>query len=138
MSKSERKKRGGRPDGRGANVAIEMERLRQRFELFRRGHERGTRIPDELRGAALAAQDCGAAAGQLHRACQVSSDQLRQWRAQLRRGGAAGAGGEPSARVFDVVDDQGALQSASIGERSSPELELRVGGWAVRIGQLGE
>ncbi len=138
MSKRQRTKRGGRPDGRGASVAIEMERLRERYELFRRGHERGTRIPDELRAATLAAQDSGASAGQLHRACQVSSDQLRQWRAQLRGCGASGAGGEPSARVFDVVDDHGALQSAPIGERSSPELQLRVGGWAVRISQQGE
>jgi transposase-like protein len=140
MSKTQRRKRGGRPDGlggRGASVAIEMERLRRRFELFRGGHDPGSRIPDELRAAALAAQDRGASEGDLRRACQATSVQLRQWRAQLRRGAPAGAPAEPAARVFDVIDDQAALESTPIVEPSSRELELRLGGWAVRISQLG-
>lgn len=141
MSKSQRKKRGGRPDGRGgrsASVAIELERLRRRFELFRRGHEPGSRIPDDLRAAALAALDRGASEGDLRRACQATSGQLRQWGAQLRRGGVKeAASAEPVARVFDVVDDQAVLESTLSGEPSSPELELRLGGWAVRISQLG-
>jgi transposase-like protein len=141
MSKGQRKKDDGRPDGRGeagASAAIEIERLRRRFELFRDGHKPGSRIPDELRAAALGALDRGASGGQLHRACRVSSDQLRQWRSQLRREATeAGAGAEPAARVFDVIDDQAVLPSTPNAEPSSPELELRLGSWAVRISQLG-
>ena len=141
MKKSEERKHGGRPGGHGVgggSVEIEMERLRRRFELFRGGHEPGTRIPDGLRAAALAALDHGASEGDLRRACQATSVQLRQWRTQQRRRATeAGASAEPAARVFDVVDDQAALESTPKGKLSSPELELRLGGWAVRISQLG-
>ena len=141
MEKIQRTKGGRRPrvhGGGGGSVEIEMERLRQRFELFRRSHEAGSRIPDALRAAALAALDRGASEGEVRRACQATSVQLRQWRVQLRRGATeASALAEPAARVFDVVDDQASLESKPNGDSSSPELELRLGGWAVRIRQLG-
>ncbi len=141
MKRPQDKKRGGRRQGRGgvgASLELELERLERRFEQFRRSRERGSRIPDGLRAAALAALDRGASEGDLRRACQATSDQLRQWGAQLRRGGVKEAApAEPVARVFDVVDDQAVLESTPSGEPSSPELELRLGGWAVRISQLG-
>jgi len=141
MKKAQDEKRGGRRQGRGgvgASVERELERLRRRFEVFRRTHGPGSRIPDGLRAAALAALDRGASEGDLRRACQATSGQLRQWGAQLRRGGEKeAASAEAVARVFDVVDDQAVLESTPSGEPSSPELELRLGGWAVRISQLG-
>ena len=103
MKKTQKEKRGGRPHGLcrgGAGVEIEVERLRQRFELFRRSHEPGSRIPDALRAAALAGLDRGASEGDLRRVCQATSVQLRQWREQLKRGAQVGAVGEQVARVF--------------------------------------
>lgn len=141
MSKSQGQTSGGRPDQRpvgGGTVAIELERLRRRFEGFRRSHEPGTRIPEVLRAAALAAQQRGASEGDLRRVCQATSVQLRQWRTQLERGAVkVGAAADPVARVFNVVDQPTALESTPSGEPSSAELELRLGGWAVRISQLG-
>lgn len=139
MKQTRQEKQAGRPQGRsegGARMALEVERLGQRFEMFRRRHEPGTRIPDALRAAALAALDRGASAGDLRRACRVTSVQLRQWRQHLRRAVQAGAAGNPVARVFDVVDkapEHGAGPGCELG---GPELELRVGRWAVRISQV--
>lgn len=139
MKKAQDEKRCGRRQacgGVGASVERELERLRRRFEVFRRTHGPRSRIPDALRAAALAVEDQGASEGDLRRACEATSVQLRQWRARLGRGAAVGAAGEPVARVFDVVDQPAALDSGPNSEPSAPELELRLGGWAVRIRQL--
>jgi transposase-like protein len=95
MKRTQPEKRVGRPHGRsgsGATTEVEVRRLGRRFEMFRRSHERGTRIPDELRAAALATLEHGASTGDLLRACRVTSDQLRQWRRARRRT----KGSEPS------------------------------------------
>lgn len=139
MKKTQDKKREGRRQGRsgvGASVELELERLDRRFEQFRRSHEPGSRIPDALRAAALDAQDRGASEGDLRRACEATSKQLEQWRAQQRRGATVGAAAEPVARVFDVVDEPAEREAGSGSGSRAPELELRLGGWAVRISQL--
>jgi hypothetical protein len=139
MKQVRQEKHVGRPQGRSwgrASMAVEVKRLGKRFEVFRRSHERGTRIPDALRAAALAALDRGASTGGLLRACRVSSVQLRQWRQQLRRGALAGAAGKPVAHVFNVVDEAPEHDAGLGCEPGAPELELRLGRWAVRISQV--
>jgi hypothetical protein len=101
MKKTEQRKRGGRRHpggGESASVEIEIERLRRRFEVFRRDHAPGTRIPEVLRAAVLAALDRGASDGALRRVCQASSVQLKLWRAQLRQAAEVGAPAAPAAR----------------------------------------
>jgi len=139
MKRTRQQKRAERPRGRsggGASAAVEVERLAQRFEVFRRSHEPGTRIPDALRAAALATLDRGASMGDLFRACRVTSVQLRQWREHLKGSEQVGAAGRPVAQVFNVVDEA-PQHDAGVGcEPGTPELELRLGRWAVRISQV--
>jgi hypothetical protein len=139
MKRTRQEKRVGRPHGRsgsGASTEVEVERLGRRFEMFRRRHEAGTRIPDALRAATLAALDRGASTGDLFRACGVTSIQLRQWRQQVKRGPQVGTAGRPVAHVFNVVD-KAAEHGAGVGcEPGAPELELRLGPWAVRVSQV--
>ena len=139
MKRTQQEKRVGRPHGRsgsGASTEVEVRRLGRRFEMFRRSHERGTRIPDALRAAALATLEHGASTGDLLRACRVSSDQLRQWRRHLRRGPQVGTAGKPVAHVFNVVDEAPGRDAGVGCEPEAPELELRLGRWAVRISQV--
>jgi transposase-like protein len=139
MKRTRQEKRVGRPHGRsgsGASTEVQVERLGRRFRMFRRSHEPGTRIPDALRAAALAALDRGASTGDLYRVCRVTSDQVRQWRRHLRRGPQVGTGGKPAAHVFNVVDEAPERDAGLGCEPEAPELELRLGRWAVRISQV--
>jgi hypothetical protein len=139
MKRTRQEKRVGRPHGRngsGGRTEVEVKRLGRRFEMFRRSHEPGTRIPDALRAAALAALERGASTGDLHRACRVTSGQLRLWRQRLGPGTQVGAGGKPVAHVLNVVDDQPEPDTELGCELEAPELELRLGRWAVRISQV--
>ena len=139
MKRTRQEKRVGGPDGRsgsGASTEVEVRRLGRRFEMFRRSHKPGTRIPDALRAAALATLEHGASTGDLLRACRVSSDQLRQWRRHLRRGPQVGTAGKPVAHVFNVVDEAPGRDAGVGCEPEAPELELRLGRWAVRISQV--
>lgn len=139
MKRTRQEKRVGRPHGRrggGASAEVEVERLGRRFEVFRRSHEPGSRIPDALRAAALAALDRGASTGDLYRACRVTSVQLRQWRQHVRRGAQVAAAGGPVAHVFNVIDETTEHEAGGGCEPEAPELELRVDRWAVRISQV--
>jgi transposase-like protein len=139
MKRTRQEKRVGRPRGRrggSASAEVEVERLGRRFEVFRRSREPGTRIPDALRAAALAALDRGASTGDLYRACRVTADQLRQWRQHLRRGAQVAAAARPVAHVFNVVDEAPGRDAGLGCEPEAPELELRLGRWAVRISQV--
>ena len=139
MKRTRQEKRVGRPRGRrggSASTEVEVRRVGRRFEMFRRSHKPGTRIPDALRAAALATLEHGASTGDLLRACRVTSVQLKQWRQHVRRGARVGAAGNPVAHVFNVVDEA-AEHDARVGcEPEAPELELRLGRWAVRISQV--
>jgi transposase-like protein len=139
MKRTRQEKRVGRPHGRrggGTSAEVEVERLGRRFEVFRRSHEPGSRIPDALRAAALAALDRGASTGDLYRACRVTSVQLRQWRQHVRRGAQVAAAGGSVAHVFNVIDETTEHEAGGGCEPEAPELELRVGRWAVRISQV--
>jgi transposase-like protein len=140
MEKSQRFKIGGLPDGRaagGASAGIEVELLRRRFEKFRRDHLRRTRIPDVLRAAALAAVDRGAPDLDVRRACKATSVQLTQWRKELRPSTQASVSAEHTARVFQVVEEAPEIDAVPGPEPSAQELELRLGGWTIRIHKLG-
>ena len=140
MKKTQRMKNGGPPHGRGeggASVDNQVERLRRRFDKFHRDHRPRTRIPDMLRAAALAALDGGAAELDVRRACKATSVQLVQWRRRLKPGAEVSSPGEHEACVFPVVDQEPEIDIApGGGAPCAPALELRLGGWAVRICQL--
>jgi len=139
MKRTRKEKRVGRRRGRrggGASAEVEVERLGRRFEAFRRSREPGTRIPDALRAAALAALERGASTADLYRVCRVSSAQLRQWQQHVRRGAPVAAASPPVAHVFNVVDGPAEHDAGSDCEPGAAELELRLGRWAVRISQV--
>lgn len=138
MKRTQQEKRVGRPHGRsrsGASTEVEVKRLGRRFEIFRRSHEPGTRIPEVLRAAALATLERGASTADLLRACRITSVQLRLWRQHLRRGTQGGTG-NPVAQVFNVVDEAEERDAGLGCEPEAPEFELRLGHWAVRIRQV--
>lgn len=128
--------RRGRPP---KQISSALAELADRFERFRREHPRGTRVPGDLRAAALAALEKGVAARELYRACGVSFGQVAAWQT---RGGAGGAvstelrGAEVTdVRVFSVVDEPPVKRAgAVIGEQ---ELELRFGSWSVSVRLAG-
>jgi transposase-like protein len=139
MKRTGREKREGRSYGRsksGASTEVEVDRLGRRFEVFRRSHEPWTRIPDALRVEALAALERGASTGDLRRSCGINLVQVRQWRQRLKRGKQVGAADKPVARVFNVINDA-PVRATGLGcVPEGPELELRLGSWAVRISQI--
>jgi transposase-like protein len=111
-----------------------VESLRQRFARFRRDHRPGTRYPPELRAAVLAALRSGAVESVLRRACGVSSVQLAAWRRGEVAAGQSSALARPPARVFSVVDEpQPAMSLACASHPVGEDVELRIGGWSVRL-----
>lgn len=111
-----------------ASTDRRIEHLKRDYEKFRREHRRGTRIPQVLRAAALAALESGASEGQVRRACKISPTQLGWWRRSAKpRGGQFGAG-EQQVRVFEVVEDD--------AEQEARGVSLRVGRWEISIRQL--
>ena len=54
-------------------------RLQERFERFRRGTVRWTRVPADLRAAVLEAVRQGVTLTEVRRACGLSLSQLRLW-----------------------------------------------------------
>jgi hypothetical protein len=106
-----------------------------RFARFRAENARGTRVPSELREAALAALRAGVVAGALYRTCGISWSQLETWKAaqpsSLRgRRRTRGAAGE--VRVFSVVDEKPTKGAGASGQ-AEQDLELQLGRWSVRV-----
>jgi hypothetical protein len=97
-----------------------------RFARFRAEHPPGTRVPDELREAALTALRAGVAAGALYRTCRISWTQLETWKAA--RPSASRTRGAPPAdvRVFSVVNAK-AIDGHTPVKTVEPDLELRFG-----------
>jgi hypothetical protein len=132
-----RSPKGQRDSNTGARSGLpdlQVEVLRQRFVQFRREHRTGTRIPAVLRAAVLAALESGAAEPELRRLCLLSAVQLAAWRRQEGPAATSRALVRPPARVFSVVDE--VHPEVSVERAVSPggeDLELRIGGWAVRI-----
>jgi hypothetical protein len=108
-----------------------LEALGKRFARFRREHPRGTRVPDELRAAALSLLGKVAPAD-VYRTCGISYGQVMAWKeAEARRPMA------PDVRVFSVVDEEPASPQAPKVSAAVPELELRFGSWSVSVRMVG-
>lgn len=102
--------------------------LESRFARFRQEHPRGTRVPEDLRAAALAALREGLEPGALNRSCGVSSKQLIAWQGGYRAAPAKLAAAESSdVRAFSVVDEPNREPTAA------QELELRLGPWSISV-----
>ena len=115
-----------------------LEHLRQRFAQFRREHLPGTRIPQELRDAALQALGSGTPKREVLRACRISPSQFELWRQRQR---ACTQGLElngHNARVFPVVDEVPGVAVGRASDHESRDLQLRIGGWAICIGRVQE
>jgi hypothetical protein len=112
---------------------LALSEVAERFARFREEHPKGTRVPGDLRAAALAALREGATPGELHRACGVSWSQTVAWNTERRTAPAKrGRTAAEDVRVFSVVDEQPARQlepTVSVGH----ELELRLGPWSVSV-----
>ena len=113
----------------GAGKAAALVQLGKRFARFREEHARGTRIPDELRTAALALLRETAPAD-VYRSCGISFGQVMAWKQSAARRPET-----PDVRVFSVVDEApvAPLAPRATAPAATPALELRVGPWSVSV-----
>lgn len=116
---------GGDDSAREAVADPRVEKLQQAFLRFRSTHQPRARYPESLRAAVMAALDGGAAELEVRRACKITAEQLAVWRRRRSRALASAEPAQQEARVFSVVDDA--------GDAEGDEMELRIGGWSVRI-----
>lgn len=102
-----------------AGSSRRLRELAGAFAAFRRASGPGRRIPEGLRTRAVALLNAGVRKHAIAEACGVSWAQLTRWQ---------GAGVEPAAaaRVLSVVD-------AGPAPSASETIELRVGGWHIRL-----
>ena len=124
--------------------------LSRRFNDFRGGHPRGTRIPESLRKAVVLAIQNGASRSSLQKTCGVSWIQMERWQArygdELKQGRRSAAPTElphadkplptypklvPPPRILPVVDDEPAGHAASA--HKAPTLELQILGWRISL-----
>lgn len=117
---------GGRRPAVGAGEPTELVELGKRFARFRQEHRQGTRIPDDLRAAALELLRAVAPAD-VYRTCGISFGQVMAWKARRPKA--------PDVRVFSVVGGEPVAQLAPRATASvaAPELELRLGPWSVSV-----
>jgi len=113
-----------------------VEQLRRSFTEFRRGHRRRTRIPQELRDAALTALHSGTSALEVRRACRISAGQLDRWLACQPAWAQRLASDEAEPRVFPVVDDVPCNVVEGTVEHEAAQLHLRVGRWEISVRQV--
>jgi hypothetical protein len=116
---------GRRGGGRTGPALAELEAL---FARFRQELPRGSRVPADLRAAALAALREGVDPAVLHRRCGVSQKQLIAWKGGRRSTPAKAAAPESmDVRAFSVVDEP--IREPTPGQ----ELELRLGTWSISV-----
>lgn len=127
--------RGARGQRRSQGVSAMLAALGRRFARFREQHPRGTRVPPDVRAAALAAVARGAALGDVARTCAVSRGQLRAWEAGT--GKAANLTGTEAVRVFSVVDAPAVSPEPPAAAVVEDRLELRLGPWSVSVRLAG-
>lgn len=128
--------RGGDEEAWSAIPDLQVESLRQLFVRFRREHRPRTRYPQALRAAVLAAVRSGAAEPELRRACGISAVQLGAWRRHEEAAVPQSALVRQPARVFSVVDETPDVSGERTISPTGEDVELRVGGWAVRIRRI--
>lgn len=123
------RRRGRPPIPRSSGLA----ELAERFARFREEHPKGTRVPADLRAAALAAVRGGATGGELHRACGVAWSQIVAWKVVRRTAPAKRRlTAAEDVRVFSVVDELPVRQLEPTTS-AGPELELRLGLWSISV-----
>jgi hypothetical protein len=111
--------------------------LRESFGRFRVQHPRGSRVPEALRRAVLAALGAGVAAADIRRVCGVTEAQVEHWGVwQGRASIGPGAPARRAVREFKVVAGPGAEPNGA-SVPGEPELELRLGPWAVSVRLIG-
>jgi len=115
----------------GTYEPAELVALGKRFARFRNEHPRGTRVPDELRVAALALLGKVAPAD-LYHTCGITFGQVMAWKEALARRTMA-----PDVRVFSVVDEEPASPQAPKASAAAPVLELRFGPWSLSVRMEG-
>jgi len=140
MERTQRRARNGQRGGNGGigqlSPEVLVESLRQRFARFRRGHKPRTRYPETLRAAVLLALRNGATELEVRQASRVSSLQLAAWRRrEVVPAPESGPAGQ-DARVFSVVDELPDVNVERAVRPAEGDVELRVGGWAVRIRRI--
>lgn len=107
--------------------------LRESFGRFRVERPRGSRVPEVLRRAVVAALGAGVGAADIRRVCGVTEAQVEHWRAwQGRDSIKPGAPTRRAVREFKVVAEPGAKPNGA-SVPGEPELELRLGPWAVSV-----
>ncbi len=101
--------RGSQASGRGFRRRgvreSRLEGLHQSFEVFRRAHRSGTRIPNDLRTATQEAMQQGLSRAEVRRVCGVSSQQLDAWEKRDEAGSMKAETRRVAVRMFTVVDD---------------------------------
>jgi hypothetical protein len=118
---------GGTGSRVGRDEPSALVKLGKRFARFRREHPRGTRIPDDLRAAALALLR-EVVPADLYRTCGISSGQVMAWKeAKARRTESQ------DVRVFSVVDEAPVGRPEPTLPAAEPALELRLGPWSVSV-----
>lgn len=117
----------------GAGEPSELVALGKRFARFRKEHPRGTRVPDDLRAAALAVLR-EVAPADVYRTCGITFGQVMAWKEAEARSPTVS-----DVRVFSVVDEEPALRLAPKATESAaaPALELRLGPWSVSVRLVG-
>jgi hypothetical protein len=103
--------------------AAALEDLQQRFEAFHHENRRCTRVPIDLRRAAVAAVSQGVTPTSLQRTGHVSTTQLQRWQAI-----------EPERAARSSCTEVAPARRPYRDRRSAGEaLELRVGAWSVCV-----
>ena len=134
---SRRRKRGGLHGSKSANPVLDT--LEVRLAQFRAENPPRTRVPTDLRAAAVAALSRGVTSSDLFRRCGVSWSQLKAWKSKSKSVRPKTRTRDPSpdeVRVFSVVDEEPVVPHVA-PVPAEQALELRLGRWSVRV-QLAE
>lgn len=120
-----------------SDAASQVEMLRAAFAQFRATHSPGTKIPDSLRQAVVAAIQAGLDRAQVRSACRITNEQVAYWVKAQRRAMARPSQLAPLAppQVFPVVGaaEQAATSDPIGTEPTGPCLQLRLAGFAISI-----
>jgi hypothetical protein len=139
MANKERQDRirqhGGETGADRTSGKLGVEHLRRSFETFRCEHRPGTRIPQTLRGQALAALGSGTPEIEVLRACRITAQQLHWWRQGYRSCAPGLELHKHNARVFPVVDEVSPIAIERVREQEAQQLQMRVGRWVISIHQ---